>query len=72
MSTPLYKLRLGAAKDSDGIQCAKAAGLPADIINRAKCVKECVANKLALPSKMSIAQQFCRNPKVMYTKSLKS
>lgn len=36
---PLFKLRLGVATSSQGIPCAKAAGMPETVINRANQVR---------------------------------
>ena len=44
-SHPLYRLKVGIAPASDGITCAKKAGLPIDIIARAEAIKIAISNK---------------------------
>ena len=41
-SLPLYKLKLGLASSSQGIPCAKSAGVPGEIIARAYEVKAAI------------------------------
>ena len=45
-ATPLYKLNVGIAPSSEGIQCARAAGMRDSILLRASNIKEAMINKL--------------------------
>jgi DNA mismatch repair ATPase MutS len=50
---PLYRLRLGVAPSSDGIACARTAGVPTNVLRRAAEVKEAVSSRrpiTALPA----------------------
>ena len=40
--TALFKLRLGVATSSEGIPCARSAGVPQAALQRAETIKECV------------------------------
>ena len=38
----MFKLRLGVATSSEGIPCARSAGVPTAVLQRAEAIKECV------------------------------
>jgi DNA mismatch repair ATPase MutS len=50
-STPLFKLRVGQAPDSEGINCAKQCNVQEDIIERAIAIKKCIKSKKSLPKR---------------------
>lgn len=52
--TPLYKLRLGVATSSEGIACAKVAGVQTEILERAEKIKENI--KARRPIKTGLRQ----------------
>ena len=50
-STPLFKLRVGQAPDSEGISCAKNCNVQTDVIERALAIKKSIQDKKALPAR---------------------
>lgn len=46
--TPLFKLRVGVSPSSEGIPCARNAGIPEHILTRAAVIKQCVTTKQAI------------------------
>ena len=40
--TPLYRLKLGISRDSDGIGCASLAGIESSILRRALEIRHCI------------------------------
>jgi DNA mismatch repair ATPase MutS len=51
--TPLYKLQIGVSDSSGGIYCAKIAGVPADICDRAQEIKQCLDARTVIPLRKS-------------------
>ena len=47
--TPLFRIRLGVAPDSQGLACALKAGVPASVVNRAKQIRGCIQTKVSIP-----------------------
>jgi DNA mismatch repair protein MSH5 len=47
-ATPMYKLGLGIAPSSEGLLCAKAAGMKDSILQRALNIKESMTNKIRI------------------------
>jgi len=43
--TPLYTLKKGISKSSEGIKCARSAGMPDSIISRAMHIKDCMTKE---------------------------
>ena len=50
---PLYQLVLGTSASSNGLACARAAGLPRSVVRRAAIIKSCISNRrmITLPDK---------------------
>lgn len=46
--TPLFKLKVGVSPSSEGIPCARMAGIPESILARAAAIKHCVSTKQAI------------------------
>ena len=57
---PLYKLRLGLASSSQGIPCAKSAGVPEEIIDRAYKVKAAIEQGASICAIESVSRS-CLN-----------
>jgi len=49
--TPLFRIRLGVAPDSQGIACALKAGVPVSVVNRAKQIRCCIQTIVSIPVK---------------------
>jgi DNA mismatch repair ATPase MutS len=47
-TTPLFKLEIGVSDSSGGIECARIAGLRADIIERAENIKRCLKSNKSI------------------------
>lgn len=43
--TPLYKLKIGVSKSSEGIACARNAGVSESVCKRAQFIKDCIVAK---------------------------
>lgn len=64
-NVPLYKLEVGVATTSDGINCAKHAGIPADVLARAEQIKMSVESQQAVPRPTDNTQDLLSDPKVL-------
>lgn len=59
----MYKLRLGVATSSEGIACAKCAGMPPATLQRAEEVKENIKSRKPIQSGQMRRNCILDNPK---------
>jgi DNA mismatch repair ATPase MutS len=50
LHVPLFKLKMGVSASSDGLPCAKHAGIAPDILARAAAIKSSISTRSAIPA----------------------
>jgi DNA mismatch repair ATPase MutS len=61
--TPLFTLKKGVATSSEGIPCARSAGVSEDVLRRAAEVKRLVSSRQAIQPEGSRSRSIVQNPR---------